>query len=210
MQEILQGFAELKPSTIVLVVLFALLGLAAFLPQLRGKWTVQMLVRASLCIALSFVLSYLRIFRMPQGGSVTVASMLPMMVFAYLYGTGPGIIAGAAYGLLQLVQDYWVTHPMGLILDYPLAFAMLGLVGLLRNKKLLIPGIVIAIFGRFLCHFISGFVFFAEYAPEGVSPIWHSLVYNGSFLAVEAILCIVIVAIPQVRKMIDQLGKAPL
>lgn len=207
MQEILQSFAELKSSTVVLLVLLVFFGLAAFLPQLRGKWTVKMLVRGALCIALSFVLSYLKIFRMPQGGSVTVASMLPMMVFAYIYGVGPGLVAGAAYGLLQLVQDFWATHPLGLIMDYPLAFAMLGLAGLLRGKKLLIPGIIIAIFGRFVAHFVSGFIFFAEYAPEGVNPIWHSLGYNGSFLLVEAIICVAIVAIPQVRSAIDRLSK---
>lgn len=206
MQEIIQGFAELKPSTVVILVLLAIFGAASFLPQLRKKWTVQMLVRASLSIALSFVLSYIKVFRMPQGGSITVASMLPIMIFAYQYGVGPGFIAGAAYGLLQLVQDFWVTNPLGLILDYPLAFAMLGFAGLLRSQKALIPGIIIAIFGRFMCSFISGFVFFAEFAAEGVHPVLHSLLYNGSFLLVEAIICITIVAIPQVRKMIDELA----
>ena len=99
------------------------------------KWDPRMISYGALSIALSFVLSLIRLFRMPSGGSVTPGSMLPIMLFAASYGIGPGMLAGLVYGLLQYLQGGWFLNPWQFILDYPLAFAMLGLAGLYKHIR---------------------------------------------------------------------------
>ena len=209
--QIFEDFLELKP--IVWAILVALLVLGALLVAGRRKWSARMLTYAAICIALGFILSYIRFYHLPQGGSITMASMLPVMVFSYFFGPLPGIIAGLSYGLLQLLQDFYVVHPLSLMLDYPLAFACLGLAGVLRNRHIRLGriefnlplGILIAGLGRFLCHYISGVAFFGEYAPEGMAPAWYSLVANLSYLGPEIVICLVLVLIPQVRRLIEHL-----
>lgn len=179
----------------------------------RSKvWSTRMLVTAAVCMALSFLLSYVRLFSMPQGGDVTACSMLPLMLFACCFGVKPGLAAGAAYGILQLLQRPQIVHPLQLILDYPLAFAMLGLAGLFRSRDTVwaFPaGVVIACAGRFLCHLISGMVFFGSYAPS--SGFWalltYSLLYNGGYMAAEAVISAFVCMLPPVRSAIRRIRK---
>ena len=93
------------------------------------KLTTRMLVQGALCIALAFVLSYIKLFSMPMGGSITLFSMLPIFVFAWMYGPAAGLLAGFAYSLLQVVQGAYVVHPVQFVLDYFLSFTVLGLAG---------------------------------------------------------------------------------
>lgn len=159
-----------------------------------------MLANGALCIALSTVLSFITLYKMPQGGSITLASMLPMFLFAYAYGVGPGMLVGAAYGFVQFLQGgLYFVHPVELLLDYPLAFAMLGLAGLsnkFSDQWGMIPGIILGTFGRFVCAFLSGLIFFGMYAPEGQNVVIYSMVYNGLYLVPEAIICILLAMIP--------------
>lgn len=171
--------------------------------SVTSKWTTKELIFGALCVALSFVLSYIKIFHMPQGGSITPASMLPIFLFAYIYGTPHGLIVAIAYGLLQMIQDAYIVHWAQAILDYVLAFGALSLAGLF--KKSIIPGIIAGGFGRFLFAFLSGFIFFAEYAPEGQSPVVYSLVYQITYIIPELAICIVIAVIPAVSKTINSL-----
>jgi len=178
----------------------------------KTTWNAKMLATAAACIALSMLLSYLKIFEMPQGGSVTALSMLPVMLFGWLYGVGPGLVAGTAYGLLQFIQKPEIFHWAQIILDYPLAFAMLGLAGAFRkrDKPWALPaGIVIASLGRFLCHLVSGIAFFAEYAPAAdfVSVLLYSAGYNGGFMAVECVLTAVVAALPPVRAAVRRVAR---
>ena len=121
-----------------------------------------------MCIAISFVLSMIKLFRMPQGGSVTPASMLPMVLFALACGPAQGIVAGCAYGLLQLIEDFYVIHPLQLLVDYPLAFAAVALCCLvnvlpIQNARVkLVVAVLLGYLGRYLMATISGAVFFAE------------------------------------------------
>lgn len=96
------------------------------------KWNARMLAYGALSIALSFVLSYIRLFRMPQGGSITPGSMLPLLLFSAAFGAGPGVVAGLAYGLLQYLQGGDFLNVWQFLLDYPIAFAALGLAGAYR------------------------------------------------------------------------------
>ena len=203
-------FAEISHVVWGILAALVILGLVLFfVTRDSKKWSTRMLANAALCIALSFVLSYIRLYKLPQGGSITLASMLPLFLFAYAYGVGPGMLVGAAYGILQFIQDAYFVHPIELLLDYPLAFAMLGLAGLasrFSDKWGLIPGIVLGTFGRFVCAFLSGVIFFGMYAPEGQSVLVYSAVYNGFYLIPEAIICIVLAMVPQIRRLAKQLA----
>jgi len=139
-------------------------------------------------VALSTALSYIKLFTLPQGGSVTAASMVPILWLALRRGTKIGLFAGAVYGLVQLAVEPFIVHPAQVLFDYPIAFGALGLAGLFQKRPFI--GINIGIAGRFLSHFISGIIFFANYAPEGMSPIIYSAIYNGSYLLPELAISI--------------------
>ena len=155
----------------------------------RKQWNTQMLTYGALSIALAFVLSCIRLFRMPNGGSVTPASMLPIMLFSAAFGVGPGFLAGIVYGFLQALQGGLVMMSVGqALLDYILAFTLLGLAGL--AKKLpeswgLYCAIIIAALARILCHTLAGILFW-ETAP------WASFVYNISYLGPDTAICIIL------------------
>ena len=156
---------------------------------------------AAICIAMSFALSYLRIVRMPQGGSITLASLLPIMLYSFMFGAKKGIFAGFVYGLLQALQSPdGVIHPAQFILDFPAAFACIGLAGLFANLnalnklpqiQFLLGGIVAGI-GRFLMHFLSGTFAFGAYAPEG-QPAWlYSLGYQAGYVLPDIAIAVVV------------------
>lgn len=153
----------------------------------------RMLVEAGLMIAIAQVLSYIVIFESPQGGSVTAGSMVPIIIFAIRWGSKPGLLAGAVYGVLQFILGpKWSFHPVSLLFDYPVAFGCLGLAGLWKENRWTVGlGIALGILGRFISHLISGVVVFASYA-EGQNPWIYSAVYNASYLIPELIISLVI------------------
>ncbi len=158
---------------------------------------------AAICIAMSFALSYLTLFEMPQGGSVTIASLLPLMIYSYMFGVKKGVFAGFIYGILQAVQNPWIIHPAQFLLDYPIAFAFIGAAGLFANVKKLekLPqvqfalGAVVASVLRFASHVLSGVFAFSEYAytPAGEPMnVWlYSLGYNA-FVFVDIAIVIAV------------------
>lgn len=155
---------------------------------------------AGICVAMSFALSYVKLFELPQGGSVTFASLLPVMLFAYVYGPKKGVMVGAVYGILQAVQDPWIIHPAQFLLDYPIAFSMVGFAGVFGNIKALdkVPqvkftlGAILVGILRFFSHVLSGVFAFGAYAVgKGYSNFWiYSTAYN-SFVFVDLVLVIV-------------------
>jgi len=142
-------------------------------------------------VALAYVLNLIVILRLPQGGSVTAASMVPILWLALRRGPKIGIFGGVIFGLVDLFPQPFIVHPAQFLLDYPLAFGALGLAGLLRGHP--ITGVAVGISGRFICHFISGLVFFATYAPTGMNPAVYSAVYNGSYLVLELVFSTIVV-----------------
>ena len=99
------------------------------------KVDIKAMTVSALLIAIAMVLSNVKIFTMPQGGSITLLSLLPIAVVTYLYGTKRGIMAGVALGLVNLIFGPYVIHPAQLLLDYPIAFGALGIGGAFRNGK---------------------------------------------------------------------------
>ena len=163
---------------------------AADRPASAQKTDVRTLTYGALCMAMSFVLSYIKLYSMPLGGSVTLASMLPLLWYSNKFGVRNGLIAGAAYGLLQFIQKPEIYHWVQILLDYPIAFMMLGLAGSVKNLQL---GSVIGVAGRWIAHIVSGAVFFASWVPEGWSSPWvYSAAYNGAYLLADLIICIVL------------------
>ena len=147
-------------------------------------------------IALSNVLYliskfYLPFLRLPQGGSITIASMVPLSWFALRRGLRWGVEAGIVYGLVHMVISGGIYYPTQIILDYPLAFGALGLAGTFQKHPII--GVGVGMFGRFICHFISGVVFFGQYAWEGWNAIAYSAAYNATYLVPESIVSAIIV-----------------
>ena len=178
-----------------------------------------MLVEAGLMLALAVILSRFVIYRAPQGGSVTAGSMIPILLFALRWGVGPGVITGIAFGTLKLMLGGYVFSPIQAILEYPIAFAFLGLAGIFFDSidfngkdKLnvkaygkIIFSIIIAISGRFICHFIAGVTIFAQYTPEGMHPWIYSLVYQSTYLVPEFIISAIILSL--LWKPLRRIGK---
>jgi thiamine transporter len=122
--------------------------------------------------------------------------MIPLIILALRQGWRVGVVAGAAYGLLDLVIDPYVVHPLQLLLDYPLAFGALGLAGLFKpTVRGVVLGATVAVFARFVCHFLSGVIFFASYAPEGWNPYLYSAVYNAAYLVPSLAIAIVVTVV---------------
>ncbi|HEX2944473.1 MAG TPA: energy-coupled thiamine transporter ThiT [Clostridia bacterium] len=158
------------------------------------KQNTRMLVEAGMMIALAIILGeYVWLFKMPLGGTVTLGGMVPLFIFSFRWGWKKGILVGAIYGILDLILGgFYSMHPISILLDYPLAYSMIGLAGLFRKTAVgYIGGIFAGITGRFLCHVVSGVVFYASYAPKGQSPWVYSILYNGTFLLPELAITLV-------------------
>ncbi len=139
----------------------------------------RILVEGALAVALSVIFSALRLWSMPQGGSITL-EMVPRFIFALRRGGQAGCMAGAVSGMLQFITGGYGAHPLQVLLDYPAAFGLLGIAGFFPGHPM--AAMALAGFLRFGCHVLAGVVFFASFAPEG-SNIWvYASVYNGSFL----------------------------
>lgn len=165
----------------------------------RKKSKVLMLTEAGMMIALSVLLSYIIIYQAPNGGSVTAGSMIPIMLFAIRWGILPGITVGTVYGILDFMLKPYFYHPIQVLLDYPIAYGLLGLAGVAyilnknnRNNYISLSiGIILAILGRLISHVLSGVVFFSEYA--GSQNAWlYSIIYNSTYLIPELVISLVI------------------
>jgi thiamine transporter len=166
----------------------------------------QALVETAVMVGLAMVLDQITLFRMPQGGSVTAGSMIPILLIALRHGTRWGVAAGVVFGMTDLflggLKD--VVHPMQLLLDFPVAFGMLGLAGLAHRSNPFVGGALsgLALVGRFLAHVVSGVIFFGQYAPEGQNAWVYSAVYNGSYMLPEMLIsgAILLVLHPALRR----------
>lgn len=170
----------------------------------------KQLVFSAMAIALATVIAtVIKLPSLPNGGSVTLFSMLIVSLVGYWYGPATGLIAAFAYGVLQFITGPYVVHPAQVLLDYPLAFAALGLSGFFCNKKGgLITGYLVGVFGRFFFHMVSGLIFYTTYVDTlqgNAAAIWASTLYNLSYILPEAILTLVLLALPPVRNMFAKL-----
>ena len=171
---------------------------------------VKILTECAVMVALAFALSCAKLFEMPLGGSVTVASMLPVMLIGVKYGTPVGLVCAFAYSLLQCLQalitgnvfpycETSLTLIVCLLFDYLVPFTLLGFSGIFRKFPILksddgniVLGMSLVVFARFICHFITGVVIWGQWAPDGMGKFLYSFLYNGAYLSVDFIICILI------------------
>jgi len=182
-----------------------------WLSSRKAKWDSRRLSMGAMCIAIAFVASCIRLFRMPQGGSITPAAMLPLVMFMVACGPLQGFVVGCAYGFLQLITDPYVLHPIQMLVDYPLAYgamvlACLALAIPVKKQWQLPIAVLLAGIGRYLMAVLSGAIFFAEYAGEQNAWIY-SLVYNISYLGPDTLVCMVIACIPGMWQLVDMIKK---
>lgn len=162
-----------------------------------------------MAIALATVIAtVIKLPSLPNGGSVTLFSMLVVTLVGYWYGPVVGITAAVGYGILQFITGPYVVHPLQVILDYPLAFGALGLSGFFSGKKNgLLKGYVAGVLGRFFFASLSGIIFYTVYVEsfrENMVAIWAGLVYNMTYILPEAVITILLISIPAVK---DALAK---
>lgn len=168
------------------------------------------LTETAILLALAVALSYVQIFSLPMGGSVTLFSQVPIIIVGYRYGTKWGISTGIIYGILEMLLqglgNFAYVKGIGaylvlILADYVFAFMALGLGGAMfkksvKNQSLALGlGAFVGSLIRFICHFISGVTIWGEYA-NGWKSVWvYSLGYNGSYMAVEAVISVVVVVL---------------
>ena len=188
---------------------FALLGvflLIIFLMYARRiKFTTRMLVYVSLMLALTILLQQIRLYHFPQGGSVTLGSMLPIILLTFRYGAPVGMFAGFVFGLINIILDPFILHPIQVLFDYPLPWMAAGLAAIFKQN--FIASTILVFAGKFICHVISGVVFFASYAPEGTSPIIYSLTVNASMIIPECIICCILIKILPIERLLNAMDK---
>lgn len=163
---------------------------------------IHALCEGAIMVAAATALSYLKLLELPQGGSVCIG-MLPIFLYCVRWGWREGFVASFAYGLLQLIFDgAYAWGPTSMLLDYLLAFGVLGVSGFFcRTKGGIFTGTVVGCFCRFIVHFISGVTIYRIYAPTELfncmftNPYIYSAAYNGSYVAIDMILCLVISAL---------------
>ena len=166
---------------------------------------IKKLSTSALLIAFAFILSFIKIMRLPFGGSITLLSMLFVSLPSYLYGVKYGFVASITYSFLQLISDNYIVHPMQVVFDYIIAFSVFGIVGFFRNKKNgLEIGFIIACVIRFISSSISGYIFFREYAPESWNPIIYTVVYNGSYIFIECIFTVLVLQNKKVKNILTK------
>lgn len=180
--------------------------------QKNKRFTTKAIVFSAVCIALSTILAnYVKLPSLPFGGSATLFSMFFVAFPGYIFGPLVGISAAVAHGMIQLISNPYVIHPIQLILDYILAFGALGLSGFFSNKKNgMITGYLMGVLGRFFFSTISGLIFFTEYtnlASENLAAVWASVFYNISYMLPEAAVTIAVLLIPPVRNGIKYIKK---
>lgn len=191
----------------------------------------KILVEGAIMLALATVLSFIRIIHLPWGGSVTLLSMLPLALFSIRRGLKAGFVVSFLFSAIQFGQGVldglfgWGLTPGMLVacilLDYILAFSVLGISGIFRKKGLAgwISGITLAMLLRFFIHFLSGVIIW-----KSVGSLWgdfttenyyvYSILYNGAYMLPELIFTLIgayaLLKVPQTERLLLTENGTPL
>lgn len=171
---------------------------------MRNK-TVRVMAECAVMIALAFALSWVKLWKMPLGGSITLASMLPIMLISVKHGTGVGLSTAFVYSLTQLAQGFIEgdisavsmsidVFVIAMLFDYVVPFTVLGISGALRrfSDGGIYAGMLIAVLLRFICHYLTGVTIWEQWTPDGWSAWVYSAAYNGGFLLPDFAICIAV------------------
>ena len=174
--------------------------------ETKTKFKTKVLAEIIVFAALSAVLYTIRPYTLPFGGSITLGSMVPVMWLSMRRGVYVGFIVGAIFGILALFIDVMflgaasiIATPIQALLEYPIAFGVLGLAGVFHKKTVCVAevGVALSVFIKFLIHYLVGafiWVNVYEFPPEWGQFLWPAI-YNGSFLLVEFIISAILIAI---------------
>ena len=165
----------------------------------KSKITLRALCEGAIFVALAQVLGYIKLFELPQGGSVGIG-MLPIFIYCARWGFGPGMLASFAYSVLQLLLDgAYAWGWQSIIGDYILAFTVLGFAGLFHKQKYgFFIGSAVGSAARLIVHYLTGVLVWGEYMPETffgmtmTTPWFYSALYNGSYMALDLVMCLLI------------------
>lgn len=159
---------------------------------------IRSITEGSLAVALATVLSLIVVYKMPQGGSITAGSMVPIIFYSLRWGAKKGILAGGVFGLINFMISPYFYSPMQFLLDYILAYGLLGLAGIFSSKEFSIKNVILGsslgILARAISHILAGVFFFSEYAGD-MNPWVYSGIYNASYLVPELIISIIVISI---------------
>lgn len=177
----------------------------------KNKMSAKQLACSAMAMALAFITSYIKIFSLPWGGSVTLCSMLFIVLVANWYGVRTGILVGFTYGMLQFLQEPYVLSLFQVCCDYVLAFAALGVAGFFaKQKNGLLKGYIVAVLARGAFHALGGYLYWMDYMPDNFPKSLaavYPIAYNYSFLLAEGLITIVIISIPAVQKALGRVKK---
>lgn len=190
-----EGFIEIFNNPLSIAALLGLMiVILALISFKKIKLDSKTMARIGLALALATILDFIKVIDLPNGiGSINLGSVVPIIVIALFYGPEIGMLTGLLFGLINLIISPYIVHPLQVLFDYPLPYMAVGLAGYFKNRKLI--GASVGMFFKFIFHFISGFLFFGQFAPDGWSPALYSFVANASYVGSNLIIVIVLLLI---------------
>ncbi len=191
-------------SIVGVVLVLAVIALIGFLKNGK-KWDAKKIAFAGICVSMSFTLAVIKFSLTQYGGSITIASFVPILIFAYVYGVADGLLVGLIHGLLNFIEDPYILTPATFLFDYLLAFMSVGLMGffgkLHRKEKGCLPvvlGAITVFLARFCSHLLSGMIFFMQDSWVSL-PAWamgnafiYSFIYQCLYVPLDALIAIAV------------------
>ncbi len=199
-----ESFSEIYNSPLSIATLIGvILIILALIRFKKIKLDTKVITRIGIALSLATILHLIKLVDLPNGaGSINLGSMVPILLISFMYGPEIGMLTGFLFGVIYLIISPYILHPIQVLFDYPLPFMAVGLAGFFKNNKLL--GASLAMFIRFIFHFISGVLFFGEFAPNGWSPVLYSFVVNGSVVAGNLLVILIIISLLPISKIISK------
>lgn len=203
-------------AVVLLLAVIALIGFGG-----KKRYDAKRIAFAGVCVAMSFVLALIKFKPVQYGGSITLASFVPVLVYAYVYGPTSGFMVGLIHGLLNFIESPYILTPATFILDYLLAFASIGIMGffgkLPRKEKSALPVVLgsVAVFtARFVFHLVSGAIFFMQDAVWVSLPNWamgnafvYSLIYQCVYVPADCLIATLVLFALAKTGVLDKLAK---
>lgn len=199
-------------SAAVIIILIAVVGILLQKDAASIKLTTQQLVTCAVILALAYVTSYIKLFSLPFGGSVTLFSMLFITLAGYWYGPKIGVLTCLVYGMFQFLQEPYVLSFFQVCCDYILAFGIMGVAGFFSKSKKhgLQKAYLTAILCRGAFHALGGYLYWMSYMPESFPKslaALYPIIYNYSYILLEGVVTLIVISIPAVSTGLNQIRK---
>ena len=199
-----EGFTEIFNNPLSLATLIGVtILILAFIRFKNINLNTKVMARIGIALALATILHLIKIVDLPNGaGSINLGSMVPILIISFMYGPEIGMLTGFLFGIIYLIISPYILHPIQVLFDYPLPYMAVGLAGFFKNNKLI--GATFGMFIEFIFHFISGVLFFGQFAPEGWSPVLYSFIMNGSVVAGNLLVVLVILSLIPISRLVNK------